>query len=148
MAHGDDALRERFRSDTSWSAILDQRLVVRHRARAVAIHSGYMISWWAWAVFIAGVAAAVPVFAQPSTQASPVPGMQGPAQGTAPQGPVPEVIRPSGGVGGQSIPSNGVISPPAPSGASTTVIKPPATGTMPVIHPPGSVGGPGGVVPK
>ena len=78
--------------------------------------------------------------------------------------PVPEVVRPQSqsptlvpggppggpdaGAGGRPIPDNGVIVPPVSGAGSTTVIRPPSVGSMPVIVPPGSPGGDRSVVPK
>ena len=47
--------------------------------------------------------------------------------------------------GSRPVPDAGVLAPP---GDGSPVIRPPATGTMPVIPPPGSPGGDPTVVPK
>jgi hypothetical protein len=102
------------------------------------------------ALAVAGILAGSPVCAQPSVQASPVPGAEGPAQGAAPQQQVPEVVRPGSGRsegGGQAPARGGVIAPPAGTVERTPVITPPAVGTMPVIQPPAN-GGAGGAVSK
>ena len=110
--------------------------------------------FWPATVLLAGLVLAGPGWAQPSVQTSPVPGVQGPAQGTAPQQQVPEVIHPNSGQAGasgqstQTVPRNGVITPPPTAGSGASVIKPPATGSMPVIAPPGSAGGTTSAVPK
>ena len=148
----------------------------RLRARAEARRQDSVMPWWAWALLAGGLIAAMPTFAQTDASPgagtlSPVPGVQGPAEGAAPTGQVPEVVKPlgsatlppgndsgTGGVplsenpqvgGGRAIPDSGVIVPPVNGTVATTpVIRPPSTGTTPVIPPPGSPGGERGVVPK
>lgn len=49
--------------------------------------------------------------------------------------------------GSRPVPNQGVVTPPS-TGGSTSVIRPPSVGTMPVIPPPGSPGGDKSIVPK
>ncbi len=119
---------------------MERRVTVRPDVGVMTWDRGVIL--WIWAFVVASAVTAGPGLAQPSTQSSPVPGLQGPAQGAAPQQQLPEVIRPG------PLPKNGVITPPSNSTANTPVIKPPLSGTMPVIPPPGSAGGPRAVVPK
>ena len=135
------------------------RVNQQRKARVAVQRRETVVPWWLWALVAAGLIAAMPSWAQ-STATPPVPGVQGPAVGAAPQEQVPEVVKPRPGQdgtpradqpqvdGAKPIPDSGVITPPASSAGSSAVIRPPATGTMPIIPPPGSLGGQGGVVPK
>lgn len=83
-----------------------------------------------------GVAAqTVPEVVKPQSQSPTIPPSGG-ANGATPRSENP--LTDGGGV--RPIPDSGVIRPPASSGETTPVIKPPATGTMPVIPPPGATG--------
>lgn len=131
------------------------------RRRSGVLALGVTGRWWGLAVVVGGVMAVVPGWAQVGSQ----------VPGTAPA--VPEVVNPStsaptlpqgnddtltpvprsdnsqvGGGGARPVPDNGVIAPPVPGAGSAMVIKPPVTGSMPVIRPPGTSGGVGGGVPK
>ncbi len=91
------------------------------------------------AVLLTVLAGAVPVMAQQT--AKPVPDSSGPQ--TAVPAPLP--------AGTADVPGgsarNGVIKPPAVSGAMP-IVQPPVRGTMPVIPPPGSAGNAPQVQPK
>ena len=123
------------------------------RARAVAIaRHAEPISPWVWAgagvilLALAGTAMGQPVpevvkppAAGQSLTTPPTPGSTG---GAAPRSENP--LADSGAA--RPVPDSGVIRPPATG--SMPVIPPPAAGTMPVIPPPGTAGGERGVVPK
>ena len=132
------------------------------RAR-VAARRADAAPWWVWAALAGGVLAAAPVWAQAPTvpekiepraippggggdRGATVPGGD-PGSGAAPPGNDAPGLAPGEGAPGSGVPNSGVISPPT-LGAPGAVIRPPATGTMPVIPPPGSPGGDRSVVPK
>lgn len=70
----------------------------------------------------------VPEVVKPRSD-SPPPARDGRAGGRSDSPPIEEGGR-------KTIPDSGVIKPPASGAATTPVIKPPSTGTMPVIRPP------------
>lgn len=109
------------------------------------------MAWLAWAVIGAGVALSGPVLGQsvpevvrPRSDAPALP--SGPSDGQAVRPRSENPLADGGGV--RPIPDSGVVAPPAAGLGSTPVIKPPVTGPMPVIPPPGAPGGDRSVVPK
>jgi hypothetical protein len=131
----------------------------RARVAAVAQRRDMTVAWWAL-ITLALAAAAAPSWGQTGS-ATPTPDPT-----------LPEVVRPRSdtptlppGNDGRTtaqprsenpqvegnvrpVPDSGVIAPPVSGMGTTPVIRPPATGTMPVIPPPGAAGGEKGVVPK
>ncbi len=100
---------------------------------------------------MAGLLLAVPVWAQsvpevvrPRSDSATIP--PGPSDGPMPPPRSENPLAESGAA--RPVPDSGVITPPVSGLGSTTVIRPPTDGAMPVIPPPGSPGGEQGVVPK
>ena len=115
--------------------------------------------WWAWGLVAGGLIAAMPTWGQGGVDFAASSGETGATQAQAPSAAVPEVVRPRSEA--PTIPrgNDGMVIPaprsddPEVSGAGrpipdSGVIAPPRGGVMPIIPPPGSVGGDRSVVPK
>ena len=127
---------------------MHKRVVHRRGAARARVAERPGVSWrlaalTALGVVVCGLSVArsqpVPEVVRPQSQSPTLP-PSGPPSGP-PGGP-------DAGTGGRPIPENGVIVPPVSGAGSTTVIRPPSVGSMPVIVPPGSPGGDRSVVPK
>ena len=133
------------------------------RARVAAKRRPDPAPWWMWAALAGGLLATAPAWAQAPTVPEQVqpravpPGTGGdrgatvpggdPGRGASPPGNDTPGLAPGEGAPGSGVPNSGVVRPPV-LGAPGAVIRPPATGTMPVIPPPGTPGGDRTVVPK
>ena len=107
-------------------------------------HRAEPVPWWLWAGLALALFAATPPSHAQSTAPTLPPGSGGDGKST-PSAPPPDAITPGTADGG---PASAHLIPDPGVTANPPIIRPPMTGPMPVIPPPGSPGGDPRIIPK